>query len=137
MNENELDNLVARLREQAVTPVPFPKYALIDAANAIEGLRLDLAIAAAEMARQQEAASAALAAVHPTEPSGPAVIRKMPPSPETARRHWEMYCPLCGIEECTADAPDEPRVVARRDEHNRGHDLVRVEPTTDDEGNRS
>lgn len=55
------------------------------------------------------------------EPSaeGPAFIALMPPSPETSKRWYSMYCRVCGIEEMMAGTADDPRLLARRDEHNR------------------
>lgn len=49
----------------------------------------------------------------------PAFIAVMPPSPETARRWWTMYCRACGIEEGMAESENDPRLIAHRDEHNR------------------
>lgn len=48
----------------------------------------------------------------------PAFIAAMPPLPETARRWWTMYCRVCGIEEGMAESENDPRLIARRDEHN-------------------
>lgn len=55
------------------------------------------------------------------EPSaeGPAFIAIMPPSPETSKRWYSMYCRVCGVEEMMADTADDPRLLDRRDEHNR------------------
>lgn len=55
------------------------------------------------------------------EPSveGPAFIAIMPPSPETSKRWYSMYCLVCGVEEMMADTADDPRLLDRRDEHNR------------------
>lgn len=55
------------------------------------------------------------------EPSaeGPAFIAIMPPSPETSKRWYSMYCRECGVEEMMADTADDPRLVSRRDKHNR------------------
>ncbi|WP_417540766.1 hypothetical protein [Microbacterium maritypicum] len=55
------------------------------------------------------------------EPSaeGPAFIAIMPPSPETSNRWYSMYCRVCGVEEMMADTADDPRLLDRRDEHNR------------------
>lgn len=47
----------------------------------------------------------------------------MPPSPETSKRWYSMYCRECGTEEMMADAAGDARLVARRDEHNRRHVL--------------
>lgn len=53
---------------------------------------------------------------------GPAFIAMMPPSPETSKRWYSMYCRACGVEEMMADTADDPSLVARRDEHNlEGH----------------
>ena len=52
-------------------------------------------------------------------PTGPAFIAIMPPSPETSKRWYSMYCRECGVEEMMTDTADDPRMVARRDEHNR------------------
>lgn len=47
-----------------------------------------------------------------------AFIAIMPPSPETSRRWYSMYCRECGIEEMMTETVDDPRLIARRDEHN-------------------
>lgn len=79
------------------------------------------------MRTNEEAADVVLAAgfhrAEVPEPSadGPAFIAMMPPSPETSKRWYSMYCRVCGIEEMMADTADDPRLVARRDEHNHGH----------------
>ena len=52
-------------------------------------------------------------------PTGPAFIAIMPPSPETSQRWYSMYCRVCGIEEMMAETADDPRLIARRDGHNR------------------
>lgn len=54
---------------------------------------------------------------------GPAFIAIMPPSPETSKRWYSMYCHECGTEEMMADAPGDARLMAHREEHNRRHVL--------------
>ena len=51
---------------------------------------------------------------------GPARIQLCPPSPETSRRYFEVYCPVCKVHECLFGAGD-PRLLQRQDEHNAGH----------------
>lgn len=55
------------------------------------------------------------------EPSaeGPAFIAIMPSSPETSKRWYSMYCRECGVEEMMAETADDPRLIERRDAHNR------------------
>lgn len=64
-------------------------------------------------------------------PTGPAFIDIMPPSPETSKRWWTMYCRECGIEEGMADSADDERLIARLDEHNRQVTLHRAAATTE------
>ena len=52
--------------------------------------------------------------------AGPARIVETPPSMETSKRYWEVYCPSCTTHECTLGEGD-PRLTVRRDEHNRDH----------------
>lgn len=51
------------------------------------------------------------------DPEGPAIIRKMRPSPETNRRYWEVWCPVCTTEEGMF-AEDDPRLAESRNQHN-------------------
>lgn len=71
---------------------------------------------------------------HKPEPvTGPAFIAKMPPSPESNRSYWSMYCKECGIEEMLMDTADDPRLVARRDDHNaKVHGVVALQPSESD-----
>ncbi len=48
----------------------------------------------------------------------PAFIGKMPPSPESNRRYWTMYCRVCGIEERLAAGPGDPTLIAHTEAHN-------------------
>jgi len=68
---------------------------------------------------------------------GPARIVQMPPSPETNARYWEVHCPVCTTHECMFDG-DDPRLVERRDEHNRRHaeQPLPGSPTADTEDDR-
>lgn len=50
--------------------------------------------------------------------SGPARIGQMPPSPETNRRLWTMYCRECGVEEYMAESPDNPGLIEHAEKHN-------------------
>lgn len=80
------------------------------------------------IARLADALKAALSAV-PVE--GPAYVGVMPPSPESARRIWTMYCRVCGVEEFMADSPDDAALLAHRDKHN-----AEVHPAVPVEGDR-
>ena len=51
---------------------------------------------------------------------GPARIVETPPSMDTNKRYWEVYCPSCTTHECSLDQND-PRLTQRRDQHNRDH----------------
>lgn len=69
----------------------------------------------------------------PKPNTGPAFIAKMPPSPESNRRYWSMYCRECGIEEMMADSAGDPRLIARRDNHNANiHAPVVPQPSESD-----
>lgn len=66
------------------------------------------------------AATTALSAIREAlaDKTGPAFIAAMPPSIETSRRWWTMYCHTCGVEEMLAKTPDDPALLARVREHN-------------------
>lgn len=53
--------------------------------------------------------------------NGPAIIRAVPPAPETSRRYWEMWCPTCGVQEVLAFSADNPLLVEHTERHNRWH----------------
>ena len=55
---------------------------------------------------------------HAAQPSGPAYIGAMPPSPETSALFWTMYCRACGVEEFMAHDREDPGLIAHRDKHN-------------------
>lgn len=81
-----------------------------------------------------EVAHAALAVFEEANtPPGPAYIDIMPPSPETSKRWWSMYCRECGIEEGMADSSDDERLIAQRDEHNRSVHSPANTPTDDEQ----
>lgn len=52
------------------------------------------------------------------EPSGPARIEMMPPSPETSAVWYSVYCRDCGIEEGMAHEKDSPMLIGQRNRHN-------------------
>ena len=51
---------------------------------------------------------------------GPARIVEVPPLMESSNRYCEVYCPTCTTHECSL-SEDDPRLMARLDEHNRDH----------------
>lgn len=54
-------------------------------------------------------------------PSGPAQIVIAPPIPETDRRYFEVYCPVCTTHEGVARHEDAEMLIQKRDEHNALH----------------
>ncbi len=61
-----------------------------------------------------------IASQRPPVSQGPARVQVMPPAPETARRFFEAYCPVCATHEGMFEPGDE-RVQQKADEHNALH----------------
>ena len=110
---------------EAHTPTDDEREALIALGLASYSKIMSDGYPSGVMRTNEEAADLVLAAgfrrSEVPEPSatGPAFIALMPPSPETSKRWYSMYCRACGIEEMMAETEDDPRLVARRDAHNR------------------